>query len=399
MNFESSPEDEAFRAEVRRFIAGQPPHIVRGKPLGYFHSRRERELWIQALHRQGWLVPHWSAAWGGRNWPPVRRSILLEEMSAAGLPETDRIATDLAGPIIQKFGSTAQQRRFLPGILTGAEFWCQGFSEPEAGSDLSLVRTTARREASHYVVDGRKLWITQAHVADLMFALVRVKAGSELQQGLSFLLIDMRAKGILVRPVMTLDGRHHVNEVVLEEVSVPAENLVGEEGKGWTYARALLEAERASTAGIPYTKRDLERLKKLASREMRNGRPLAEDPLFHAKVMELQSELMALEYLHLRVMSSGDHSPRIQALSCVLKYRGAEALQRVSQLMMEALGERAIEYVPVAGNGAPGSAINDGASGDKAGIASMYLFRRSSTIAAGTTEVQKNMIAALALEL
>src|SRR5437660_1444280 len=177
MNFARPPADEAFRAEVRRFIADQPQDIVRGKPLGYAHSRRERELWIRALHRRGWLVPHWSAAWGGREWPAMRQYILHEETCAAGCPEIDRIATYLVGPVIQNFGSVAQQRRYLPGILTAAEFWCQGFSEPEAGSDLSLVRTTARRVGSQYVVNGRKLWITQAHIADQMFALVRVKAG------------------------------------------------------------------------------------------------------------------------------------------------------------------------------------------------------------------------------
>jgi len=399
MNFGSSPADESFRAEVRQFIAEQPPQIVRGKPLGHVHSRAERELWIRALHRQGWLVPHWSAAWGGRDWSAMRRLILQEEMCAAGCPEIDGIAIHLVGPVIQAFGSAAQQRRYLPGMLTATEFWCQGFSEPEAGSDLSLVRTTARRDGRHYVVNGRKLWITQAHIADLMFALVRVNVGTELQQGQSFLLIDMRASGISTRPVVTLDGRHHVNEVLMEEVCVPVENLIGEEGKGWTYARALLEGERASSAGLSHTKRDVQRLQELASREMRNGRPLGEDPLFRAKVAQLQSELLALEYMHLRVLSAGDHNPRSEALGCVLKYRGAEAHQRVSQLMMEALGERAIEYVPDPAIWARSNAIDDGASEDDAAVAASYLFRRSATIAAGTTEVQKNMIAALALEL
>jgi len=395
MNLAIDPSGEAFRAEVRRFITTQPPEIVRGTPLGYEHSQSERALWIRALHAQGWLVPHWLPAWGGRGWPPMQRSILNQETAAAGCPETDRIATDLVGPVIQQFGSASQQRRYLPAILTASEFWCQGFSEPGAGSDLSMVQTTAQRDGKHYVVNGRKLWITLAHLADMMFSLVRVKTDGELQQGLSFLLIEMRASGVSTQPVLTLDGRHHVNEVLLEDVRVPVANLIGEEGKGWTYARALLEGERVSSAGIPYTKRDLERLKELASREMRNGRPLSEDPLFRGKVARLECELLALECLHLRVLSADARGSKAEALGCVLKYRGAEAYQQVSSLMMEALGRRAIEYFPVSGR----VNADDGAPADTAGVAAAYLFRRSATIAAGATEVQKNMIAALALEL
>jgi alkylation response protein AidB-like acyl-CoA dehydrogenase len=391
--------DAAFRAEVRQFIADQPPQIVRGQPLGYVHSRRQRELWIRALNARGWLVPHWSAAWGGRGWSAMRRYILHEETCAAGCPEIDRIATDLVGPIIQSYGTASQQRRYLPGILSAAEFWCQGFSEPDAGSDLSLVRTAARREGSHYVVSGRKLWITRAHVADMMFALVRIKTAQALQQGLSFVLIDMRADGVTVRPVITLDERHHVNEVLLDDVRVPIDSLIGEEGKGWTYARALLEGERVSAAGIPYIKRDFARLTSLAARERRGGRPIADDPVFGAKLAWLQAELLALESLHLRVLGSDARTPRAEALGCVLKYRGAEAHQRVSELMMEALGDRALEYVPEPMEGEAPHEIAEGSSGDAAGVAAAYLFGRSATIAAGTTEVQKNLIAALALEL
>ncbi|MFC5743632.1 acyl-CoA dehydrogenase family protein [Dyella tabacisoli] len=388
MNFDADPQDEAFRTEVRRFIAALSPEIVRGKPLGYTHSRPEREAWIRALNAQGWLVPHWSRAWGGRDWTAMRRHILHDETCAAGCPEVDRIATDLVGPIIQAFGSAAQQRRYLPGILSGTEFWCQGFSEPQAGSDLSLVGTVARREGERYIVSGRKLWTTQAHLADLMFALVRVKIGNELQQGLSFLLVDMRAGGISTRPVLTLDGGHHVNEVLLEEVSVPRENLIGAEGQGWTYVRALLESERSSAAGIPHTKRDLRRLEEFASSELRHGRTMMDDPVFRAKLEQLRDELHALEFLHLRVLSATERGPRAEALGCVLKFRGAQAYQRVSELMLETLGERSIEYVP-----------DSQRSADEAGVAAAYLFRRSATIAAGTTEIQKNMIAALALEL
>src|SRR5262245_38019325 len=204
MNFDIDPADEEFRAQVRRFIAEQPPQIVRGKAFGYTHSRRERELWIRALNAQGWLVPHWSTAWGGRNWCALRRYILCDEICAAGCPEIDRIATDLVGPLIQAFGSPAQQRRYLPGILSATEFWCQGFSEPQAGSDLSLVQTTARHDGNCYIVNGRKLWTTQAHIADMMLALVRMKVANGLQPSLSLLLIEMRASGVSIRPVVTL---------------------------------------------------------------------------------------------------------------------------------------------------------------------------------------------------
>jgi alkylation response protein AidB-like acyl-CoA dehydrogenase len=398
MNFASSPADQAFREEVHQFIAEQS-QVFRGKAPPNSYSRQGRELWIRALHNKGWLVPHWSPAWGGRDWPPMRHYILEEEIFLAGCPEADGIGIHLAGPVIQAFGSVAQQRRYLPGILTGAEFWCQGFSEADAGSDLSLVRTTARRDEDQYVVTGHKLWVTQAQIADLMLALVRAKVGGEREQGLSVLLIDMRAKGVSTRPIPTLDGRYHVSEVLLDNVRVGVENLIGEEGKGWAYARTLLENERAASAGIPRAKGDFKRLVELASRAMRHGRPLSDSPLFRLKVAQLESELRALEYLYLRILSSSGRSQRNEALACVLKYRGAEAHQRICRLMLEAIGQRAIEYFPDTAHSSYENAGNDGACPDVDKVVESYLFSRSRTIAAGTTEVQKNMIAALALEL
>ena len=397
MDFAIDPEEEGFRTEVRRFIATQPASLVRGRPSGYIHSRAERELWIRALNRQGWLVPHWTSAWGGRPWSAVQRYILQDELCAAGCPEVDGIAIHLVGPILQTFGSLAQQKRYLPGILTGAEFWCQGFSEPEAGSDLSRVHTIATQRGHRYSVSGRKTWITQAHIADWMFALVRVKANGELQQGLSFVLIDMHAPGVSTRPIITLDGRHHINEVLLDEVDVPGENLIGEEGKGWTYARALLERERSSSSGLSHTKIDLKRLEEIASRQDFTGCLLKNSPLFHQKLAGLQHEVMALEYLNLRVLNVGAQNQQAEVLGSILKYRGAEAYQLASELMLEALGEQAIEYFPDAGSLLPHCV--GGTPGDLAGIAASYLFRRSATIAAGTTEVQKNIIAALGLGL
>ncbi len=379
-------EELAFREEVRDFLRDLPPEIPSAQPFGYEHSRAIRELWTRTLARRGWLVPHWTRAWGGRNWPPMFHYILTQELCAHGCPEIDRIGTDLVGPILQLVGSQAQQQRYLPRILDGREFWCQGFSEAGAGSDLALVRTAARREGDHYRVNGRKLWATQAHEADMMFALVKVNAGVSLQQGHTFLLIDMHADGVTVRPIITIDGRHHVNEVALQDVCVPVANRVGEEGKGWSYARSILGTERMGAAGIPHTRRDLGYLRELASRMRQDGHLISEEPLFRHRLAKLEIEVLALEFLLLRVLHATPGTER-EALGCVLKLRGTQAYQRVSDLMMGVAGTRATALV------------QEGTPSYEPSVAAAYLFRRSATIAGGTSEIQRNMIAALALQM
>jgi alkylation response protein AidB-like acyl-CoA dehydrogenase len=386
MKLLAAAEESAFRREVRDFLRSLPPDMGLGRPFGYEHSREVREVWTRTLGRRGWLVPHWTPAWGGQDWPPMFHYILAQELCAHGCPEIDRIGTDLVGPILQSFGSQAQQQRHLPRILDGQEFWCQGFSEAGAGSDLAQVRTAAQREGDFYRVNGHKLWTTQAHEADMMFALVKVRTGASLQQGHTFLLIDMHADGVAVRPIITLDKRHHINEVTLQDVRVPIADRVGEEGKGWSYARSILGTERMGAAGIPHTQRDLGYLRELAHRMQRDGHLIKNEPLFRHRLAQLEIEVMALEFLQLRVLHASA-GPERDALGCVLKLRGTQAYQRVSDLMMAVAGARATALV------------EEGTPSYEPSVAAAYLFRRSATIAGGTSEIQRNMIAALALQM
>jgi alkylation response protein AidB-like acyl-CoA dehydrogenase len=386
MNLSLNDEEVAFRNDVRAFLLGLPEGLGIRATFGYEYPRETRVRFTRALAARGWLVPHWTTEWGGQNWPPIRHYILAEELCRHGCPEIERIGTDLVGPTLLAFGTSAQRDRYLPGILDGSEFWCQGFSEAEAGSDLSGVRTIARREGQAYRVNGHKLWTTQAHEAQRMFALVKVDAGRGVQPGLTFVLIDMRAAGVTVLPIITIDGGHHINEVMLRDVSVPVEDRVGEEGKGWTYARALLGTERAGAAGIPHTRRDLAHLRDFARRERRRERPLWNDRHFRARYAELDAEVTALEFLLLRLLAA-PASPERDALASVLKLRGALAYQRVSELMLEVTCLLA----------------DDGDELDtsewRRAVAAAYLFRRSATIAGGTSEVQRNLIAAITLHL
>ncbi|HEU4655554.1 MAG TPA: acyl-CoA dehydrogenase family protein [Steroidobacteraceae bacterium] len=373
-----------FRAEVRQFLASAPSEMEIGKPFGHVHSRATRELWTKALAERGWLVPHWPAEWGGQSWPSTLHYILAQELCSHRCPEIEKIGTELVGPILLSFGCEEQRRRFLPPILSGEEFWCQGFSEAGAGSDLSQIRTTARKQGDSYRVNGHKLWTTQAHEADLMLALVRVANGDSLQQGHTFLMIPMKTPGVQVRPIITLDGGHSINEVMLDDVRVPIDSRVGEEGHGWTYARAVLSAERMGAAGIPHTQRDLLFLQDLARQVRRRGRLLANDPHFRQRLAQLNSEVLALEFLLLRILQAPPSAER-DALGCVLKLRGAEAYQRVSELMLDAVGARAMVRQ-----------LEDSVDDS---VTAAYLFRRSATIAGGTSEIQRNIIAALGLQL
>ena len=244
------------------------------------------QAWTRILHRQGWSAPHWPLEYGGTGWSPLRRHVFEEECALAGAPPTCTAAFSLVAPVIFTFGVEAQKRRHLPRILRGDEFWGQGFSEPNAGSDLASLRTAAVRRGDYYVVTGQKIWTTEAHYADMLFCLVRTHATPKPQQGISFLLIDAHAPGVTIRPIISIDGAHSLNEVFLDEVRVPAENLVGEEGKGWSYAKFLLENERAFSAEVPRNKRMFARLKAVASRERRHGRPLIEDPIFATRLAQ-----------------------------------------------------------------------------------------------------------------
>ncbi|MES2758526.1 MAG: acyl-CoA dehydrogenase family protein [Pseudomonadota bacterium] len=402
MNFDKDPEEEVFRQEIRSFLA-QMWEKARGLGLDQQPalSRRNIEFWTRALNNKGFLVPTWPEEWGGKKtWSAKKIYVLSEELVKGGIPDGDRIALDLVAPVIYTFGNPEQKQRLLPRILNADDFWCQGFSEPQAGSDLSLIRTRAVRDGDFYIVNGQKLWTTNAHHADMMFALLRVNSGGKLQHGLSFLLINMRAPGITVRPVITIDGGHSVNEVFLQDVRVPAKNLIGEEGKGWQYARYLLSNERVAVAAAPQTRKDLGKLKTMAAAERRNGRPLIDDPLFRAKVSQLEIDLLSLEFSIMRMVDMmATNDPAMDRLGPVLKIRGSELRQRVSELQMLALGERGLAFYQPASVSELAAELAPPGPDYAGGVTSTFMFRRSTSIAAGSNEIQRNILASSGLGL
>ena len=303
MDMRFSPEELAFRDEVREFIANNYPQELRGARRGEM-SKEDILKWHRILYKKGWVVPHWPVEYGGTGWTITQRYIWNEENARAETTPLLPFGLSMVGPVIYTFGNEEQKKRFLPGILSGDDWWCQGYSEPGSGSDLASLRTKAVREGDHYIVNGSKTWTTLAQHADWMFCLVRTDPNAKQQEGISFLLIDMKTPGITVRPIITMDGSHEVNEVFLEEVKVPAENLIGEENKGWTYAKFLLGNERSGIAGVARSKKAIERLKKLAGAELVDGKPLMKTDEFSRKVAEVEIDLSALEVTELRTLAA-----------------------------------------------------------------------------------------------
>jgi alkylation response protein AidB-like acyl-CoA dehydrogenase len=381
MDLNFTGEELAFRDEVRAFMGANIPAETRRKVLeGVEVSRDDTLGWHQALHRHGWGGPNWPKEFGGTGWDPVRQYIFEEEGAAAGAPRLLPFGLKMVGPVIMRFGNAAQQKRFLPRILSGEDWWAQGYSEPGAGSDLASLKTRAERKDDHYVVNGQKTWITLAQHANWIFCLVRTDPAVKKQAGISFLLIDMKARGVTVRPITLLDGSHEVNEVWFEDVEVPVENLVGDENGGWTYAKFLLGHERTNIAGVGASKRELARLKRIASEERKDGKPLLADPGFATKVAQVEVELMALEITNLRVLAAEAERRAPGPEASLLKIKGTEIQQAISELMMHAAGPRALP-------------LRRGA------LAATYLNLRKTSIYGGSNEIQRNIIAQTILGL
>jgi alkylation response protein AidB-like acyl-CoA dehydrogenase len=398
MDLTFTPEEQRFRDEVRAFLEASLPAAMRHKVLEGLHVPPEDTIeWQRILFRKGWGGPSWAAEFGGTGWDPVRQFIFEEECAAAGTPRLLPFGLKMVGPVIQRFGNAAQHARFLPRILSGEDWWCQGYSEPESGSDLASLRTSAVRDGGHYLVNGQKTWITLAQHADWIFCLVRTDRTGKAQAGISFLLIDMRTPGVTVRPITMLDGGHEVNEVWFEDVKVPVENLVGEENKGWTYAKFLLGHERANIAGIGGSKRELIRLKRIAAAEHKHGRPLAEDPLFAARLAQVEIDLMALEITNLRVLSAEAEKRAPGPEASLLKIKGTEIQQALTELMMQAVGPYALPFRI--------EALQDGFLGPAVGpeyaapLAATYCNMRKASIYGGSNEIQKNIITQMILGL
>ncbi len=399
MDIEWSRADRAFRDEVRAFVRTRlPADIRRRTERGLELGRDDYATWHRILYEQGWVAPGWPVAHGGTGWTPMQRYLFDEEIAAAGAPRTVPFGVNMVGPVIFTFGDAAQKARYLPRILSGEDWWCQGYSEPGAGSDLANLRTRAVRDGDVFVVNGQKTWTTMAHWADHIFCLVRTDSeAARPQQGISFLLIDLRSPGIEVRPILTIEGGHEVNDVFFEDVRVPVGNLVGEENRGWTYAKFLLSFERAGIADVARSKRQLANLRRIAAAEQSHGVPLSEDRRFREKLATLEIDLLALEYTELRALGrqASGAEPGVEA--SMLKIRGTEIQQRITELALEAVGPYANPHVP--------EALKDGWNEEPVGpdyaapAAPRYFNWRKASIYGGSNEIQKDIVAKLALEL
>jgi alkylation response protein AidB-like acyl-CoA dehydrogenase len=375
MDLNYSPEEAALREEVRGWLNAELPRDLKDKVANYAHLSRDDLLrWHKILAGKGWVAPAWPEEWGGTGWNVVQRYIFEEELGYAGAPPLVPFGLAMCAPVLLRFGTEAQKRRFLPRIYQGEDFWCQGYSEPGSGSDLASLKTRAQKVNGAFVVNGQKIWTTLAHYADWIFCLVRTDPGAERrQEGISFLLIDMKTPGITVRPLILMDGAHEVNEVFFDDVKVPADNLVHEEGKGWTVAKYLLGYERMNTGRIGESKRQLAKLKEFSATHA--------DMRFRDRLSRLEIELMALEITNLRFLDRMRRTGEPPGADVsMLKIKGTEIQQSITELMLQAADPAASDPFTE-------------------GLRKKYLSMRKTTIYAGSNEIQRNIIAKMTLGL
>jgi alkylation response protein AidB-like acyl-CoA dehydrogenase len=393
MDLRFTAEETAFRDEVRAFIRDNLPADIRER-MQQGHATRKQDIiaWQRILNQKGWAAYTWPKEWGGPGWSAVQRMIFLEEIQTFPAPELQPFNVTMIGPVLIQFGSPEQKQRFLPRAANVDDWWCQGFSEPGAGSDLAALKTAARLEGDEYIVNGQKIWTSTAHQADWCFVLVRTNPQAPTrQEGISFLLIDMKTPGITVRPIISIDGSHHLNEVFFDDVRVPVSMRIGEENKGWDYAKFLLGNERTGIARLGKSK---ERMKfaKTQAKEMRSGgRPLSEDPEFRRRIAQLETELKSLEITQLRVLSAQKAGERTQdPLTAVLKLKGTELLQQTTELAMDVGGPLAMpdwadELEALSNEPEVGPVWATEATRS-------YLFLRAASIYGGTNEIMKNIV-------
>jgi len=396
MNLEFSPEEIAFRDEVRAFIEENYPAQLKSKGLREDLSKEDFLAWHKILGKKGWSAPAWPKEYGGTGWTATQRYIWLEENARAETIPPLPFGVSMVGPVIYTFGTPEQKQRFLPGILSGDVWWAQGYSEPGAGSDLASLKTRAVREGDYYIVNGQKTWTTLGQHADWGFFLVRTDPNAKPQEGISFLLLDMKSPGVTVRPIKLLDGGYEVNDVFLDNVKVPVDQRIYEENKGWTCAKFLLAHERAGIAGVARSKRNVEKLKAIAKAEIGDdGRALIEDEDFRRKLAELEIDLAALEMTELRTLAREQAGKGPGPESSLLKIKGTEIQQRLTELTMEAVGNYAQPYTRELGEG------NEFAVGPdySRGAAPIYFNWRKASIYGGSNEIQRNIIAKMVLGL
>ena len=396
MDLSYTPEDIAFRDEVRAFFRDKlPAELAEKVRLHKGLTKAEMERWHAILNERGWLAVSWPQEFGGPGWTAVQRHIFEEELHGAHAPRVVPFGVNMLAPVLIKYGSKAQQDYYLPRILNGDDWWCQGYSEPGAGSDLASLRTKAERQGDHYIVNGQKTWTTLGQHANRIFCLVRTDPSVKQQEGISFLLIDMDTPGVEVRPIMLVDGVAEVNEVWFTDVKVPVENLVGEENKGWTYAKYLLTHERTGIAGVGEALAALSSLKRIAKTEQQGGRPLIENPHFAARVAKVEMDLMAMATTNLRVLSAADSGAAPGPESSMLKVKGTVIRQEINDLTRRAVGPWALPFVSEAletNTPHPGPDYAHTAAGH-------YLNNRKISIYGGSNEVQRGIITKTTLGL
>ena len=391
MDLRFTDEELAFRREVRDFLTAALPQDIRAKLIEARKlDREELTRWTRILHARGWAVPHWPVEWGGTGWDPIRQMIFRDEIQQFPAPETLSFGTSMVGPVIYTFGSEAQKARFLPRIADLTDWWCQGFSEPGAGSDLAGLKTKAVRDGDHFVINGQKAWTTLGQHADWIFVLARTDPTAKKQQGISFILVDMTSPGVTLVPTRTIDGGFEINEVFFDDVRVPVENLVGEENKGWDYAKFLLTNERNGQARVGLSKARLRRIRRLADFPPDGAAAPLRNPAFRRRLVELEVEMRALEMTQMRVIAAerGDGKP--DPASSILKIRGSELQQATSELLTEAMG--------------PAASIRHGEVPDETwdwarGGAATYFNLRKLSIYGGANEIQRTIIAKAILGL
>jgi len=389
MEISFTEKDLEFRDEIRSWIKNDyPPHIKEKQDKGEILTKEEVIEFHKALAARGWLGYNWPSQYGGTGWTSTQIYIFQKEFGLAGCPNILPFGVGMVGPVIYTFGNEEQKKRFLPDILNFDTWWCQGYSEPGSGSDLASLKTKAVREGDNYIVNGSKTWTTLAQHADWVFNLVRTETTEKRQEGISFLLIDMNTPGVEVEPIITIDGAHEVNSIFFTDVKVPVENLIGEEGKGWTYAKFLLAHERFGIAVVGASIRQLNKLKQLVSE--------LDSPDLERKVKELEINLSALEMLELRLLSDLENGSHPGAESSILKIRGTEIQQRLTELFVEASGEYALIYP-----GPHGHLDSSKPNGPNHAAKSLskFLNFRKTTIYGGSNEIQKNIISKMILGL
>ncbi|GLQ05513.1 acyl-CoA dehydrogenase family protein [Sneathiella chinensis] len=398
MDLSFSDEDLAFKAEVREFLETKLPEDVRSYYSRGMHVPKELQVrWQKILHEQGWMAPAWPVEYGGTGWTVTQRYIAAQEFGTMGAPTPMPFGVSMVGPVIYTFGSQEQKDYYLPRILNSEDWWCQGYSEPGSGSDLASLQTKAVRDGDDYIVNGQKIWTSYAQHANMIFCLVRTDSNAKAQEGISFLLIDMNTPGITIKPIYGIDKENTLNEVFFDDVRVPVKNRVGEENKGWTYAKFLLGNERSTIARVAQSKRRVNKLKEIAKTERVDGGLLADDKDFMRKLAQIEVDLMALEYTELRMLSQEAAGKRFTAEPSLLKIKGTEIQQRLTELLVESLGMYGAPYEAMGdyegrNDTAPGPDYANGPMAE-------HLYLRAATIYGGTNEIQRNIISKMVLGL